>query len=409
MRVPEELVPLMDQGVIDAVLRPLMAGKEARVYLVSASGERRVAKVYKASNQRSFKHRADYTEGRKVRNTRQQRAMAKRSRYGRAELEAAWTTSEVDVIYRLRDAGVRVPEPFDFVDNVLVMELVADPRGEPAPRLVDMSFSNQEATQVFHLLVREVVKMLCAGVVHGDLSDFNVLMGPAGPVIIDFPQAVDPAFNNNARKLLLRDVRNLQHFLGRFAPQLKRTRFGPEIWDLYERSELRPDSHLTGRFKRDERQADTMSLLEEIEAIEREVRQRREALGLPPPRRARRPVEIAREEPPAPKQPEGGPRDDEEGGSSRRRRRRKKGSGEGGDQRQPQGPIVERRPPPGESHDHQRGRDHHRGRHDHPVPPRAEPQSEPPRGAAPQDGAPRRRRRRRRKPGPGAPNEGGGQ
>ena len=289
MRVPSSLQPLYDQGVITEVLRPLMAGKEAEVYLVISEGEERVAKVYKQAINRSFKHRSDYTEGRKVRNSRQQRAMNKRSKYGREQIEAEWRSAEVDAIYRLRAAGVRVPEPYDFVDGVLVMELITDDQGEPAPRLVDLEFSRTEAIEVFRTLLREVVKMLCAGVVHGDLSDFNVLMTHHGPVLIDFPQAVEAAHNRVARKLLIRDVDNLTQFMARYAPKLRHKKFGREMWDLYQRGELNPDTRLTGNYRPKRKVADTSSLLEEIETLAQETKRRREALGLPPRRPARKP------------------------------------------------------------------------------------------------------------------------
>ena len=330
MRTPDRLQSLVDQGVIQEVIRPLMSGKEADVYLVWSADEVRVAKVYKEAQNRSFKHRADYTEGRKVRNTRQQRAMAKRSRYGRAEVEAAWRAAEVDVIYRLHAAGVRVPTPHEFVDGVLVMELVCDEAGQPAPRLVDLAFAPDQAQELFHHLLQEVVRMLCVGVVHGDLSDFNVLITPTGPVIIDFPQAVDPASNRNARNLLIRDVENLTQFLARYARGLRRTRYAQEMWDLYERGELHPETRLTGRFRRSSRKANTMSLLEEIEQIERETRQRREALGLPPPRPARRP-KVRDGPPPRPigsADPEPASADPPSNGRSRKRRRnRRRGKG----------------------------------------------------------------------------------
>ncbi len=320
MRVPQGLSSLVEHGVVDEVLRPLMAGKEAEVYLVRSRGETRVAKVYKHSHRRSFKHRVEYTEGRKVKNSRQQRAMNKRSRYGREELEAAWHSAEVDTIYRLSAAGVRVPEPYDFIDGVLIMELIADERGAPAPRLVDVELSRGEARKLFDRLLREVVKMLCAGVVHADLSDFNILLSPDGPVLIDFPQAVDPSSNRNARKLLIRDVRNLTQFLSRWDKSLRRTKYAEEMWALYEKSALRPDTVLTGKFRGSNRRADTMSLLEEIEAVEREARRRREALGLPPPRPARRPVVREEAVPAGGKGGEGTP----EAGAPRRRRRRRR-------------------------------------------------------------------------------------
>jgi RIO kinase 1 len=226
-----------------------------------------------------------------VRSSREQRAINKGSRFGRARIEEAWGGAEVTSIQRARAAGVRVPMPHDFVEGVLVMELVKGEGGDPAPRMVDIDFSPEEAKQVFHILLREVVKMLCIGIVHADLSDFNVLMAADGPVIIDFPQAVDPASNQNARKLLIRDVANLTNFLGRYSPELRGTEYGPEMWALYERSELEPDTELTGRYSSGKKKADVSSLLEEILLVEEEARERREALGLPEPRRrARRPI-----------------------------------------------------------------------------------------------------------------------
>jgi RIO kinase 1 len=281
MSVPGPLSELLDLGVIDEVIRPLQAGKEAQVYLVVSKGELRVAKVYKDANQRSFKHRSDYTEGRRVRNTRQQRAMGKNSRYGRQENEAAWRNAEVDCLYRLFDAGVRVPTPYDFVDGVLIMELIGDNNGSPAPRLSDLSWSAREAETLLENLIQEVVRMLCAGIVHGDLSDFNILVDPKGPVLIDFPQAVDPAHNQQARRLLIRDVKNLTHFMARFAPHLRRRKYGPEMWALYERGELTPTTRLTGHFKSSEKKADTRSVLDEIQEAAREAAAKQEARGGP--------------------------------------------------------------------------------------------------------------------------------
>ena len=273
-KTPERLKALEDLGVIQRVIRPLMSGKEAAVYLVEAQDELRVAKVYKDASNRSFQNRADYTEGRRVRNSRQQRAMAKRSRYGRTEIEAAWRTAEVDAIYKLRTAGVAVPEPFDFVEGVLVMELVKGWDGGPAPRLVDMDLSRDEARALLDILIKEVVGMLCAGVVHGDLSDFNVLITPEKPVIIDFPQWVDPAHNRNARKLLIRDVDNLVGFLSRFDPSLQRLKYAPEMWDLYEKGKLKPHTKLTGTHRASTRKANVRRVVEEIQAAEVEHRRR---------------------------------------------------------------------------------------------------------------------------------------
>lgn len=275
MRTPAGLVPLLDQGVVDQVLRPLMSGKEAQVYLVISDGEERVAKVYKDAQHRSFKHRADYTEGRRGRNSRDQRAIQKGSKHGKAQEEEAWRSAEVDMIYRLRDAGVRVPEPYHYVDGVLVMELVKDAEGMPAPRLGEVELDAAQAQKVFDFLIREVVKMLCAGVVHGDLSDFNVLMGKDGPVIIDFPQALDAAANQNAREILIRDVANLNRFLlGHSAPE-QPLKHGAEMWEKYARGELRPDSHLTGKHKGSEARVDLRGLIHELEADERDEMRRR--------------------------------------------------------------------------------------------------------------------------------------
>ncbi|MFH1465743.1 MAG: PA4780 family RIO1-like protein kinase [Pseudomonadota bacterium] len=289
MRTPERLLPLIEQGIIEEVLMPLQAGKEAEVFLVRSGGETRVAKVYKELGSRGFRSRADYLDGRQVRSSRSQRAIDKRSAFGRREEEDAWHNAEVDALYRIRGLGVRVPEPFHFVDGVLVMELVCDEEGRPAPRLADRTLQRAEAQEVFHRLLREVVKMLCGGLIHADLSDFNVLMGRDGPVLIDFPQAVDPAVNNNARRMLIRDVNNLTRILGRYAPQLRRMRYGEEMWALYEQGELTPDTPLTGTYRGSSVQADTEALLAEIADIEREARERREALGLPPARPPRAP------------------------------------------------------------------------------------------------------------------------
>ncbi|MBW2244740.1 MAG: hypothetical protein JRH01_22390 [Deltaproteobacteria bacterium] len=265
MKWPASLVALVDYGIIDEVLRPLMSGKEAQVYLVRCGAEERVAKVYKEAEGRSFRQRADYTEGRRTRNSRDQRAVDKRTRHGRAQDEEAWRVTEVDRIRRLRTAGVRVPEPHEFVDGVLVMELVKDADGHPAPRLGDLSFSAAEAGTIYDTLIRETVRMLAADIVHGDLSEFNVLMGADGPVLIDFPQAVDPASNRNARTLLLRDVKNLHRFLSKFAPGRKIRHLGEEMWKLYEEGKLKPDSVMRGTYRAASGRAETGAVLALIE------------------------------------------------------------------------------------------------------------------------------------------------
>jgi RIO kinase 1 len=266
-------------GVIESVVRPLMSGKEAEVYVVISGGEPRVAKVYKEAQHRSFKHRAEYTEGRSTRNSRDQRAMHKRTAHGRAQDEATWRSTEVDMIYRLRNAGVRVPTPHHFIDGVLIMEMVAGVDGEPAPRLGEIELERDQALEVFHALLAEVVRMLCAGVVHGDLSEYNVLLGKDGPVVIDFPQSVDAASNQNARKLLLRDVDNLQRYTAQFVEGFRPRAYGQELWELYRRNQLTPDTKLTGRFHVAEERVTTDAVLSLIGDANHDERRRREALA----------------------------------------------------------------------------------------------------------------------------------
>ena len=260
MKTPTGLQPLIDDGVIDAVLRPLKSGKEAAVYVVRAGDQIRCAKVYKDMAQRSFQQRVQYQEGRKVRGSREARAIGKASKYGRKQQETAWKNTEVDALYQLRDAGVRVPEPFGYFHGVLVMELVVDADGHSAPRLGEVELSPEMARGFHRFLVRQVVKMLCVGLIHGDLSEYNVLVGPDGPVIIDFPQVVSAAGNNAARTMLLRDVNNLTASLGRFAPELLDSWYGEEMWALFEAGELHPDTPLSGRFTPDLRAVDLDSV-----------------------------------------------------------------------------------------------------------------------------------------------------
>lgn len=275
MKPPQRLQPLIEEGLIDTVVRQLMSGKEAMVYVVRCGDETRCAKVYKEATQRSFRQAVDYTENRRVKNTRQARAMAKGTRFGRQASEAAWQSAEVDALYRLADAGVRVPKPHNFCDGVLLMELVTDEQGDAAPRLNDVDFTPEQARAHHGTLLSEVVRMLCAGVVHGDLSEFNVLLGADGPVIIDLPQAVDAAGNNHASRMLLRDVANLRGFFGRFAPDLLHTNYGPEIWDLYQRGVLHPDTVLTGRFERKSGPVDVGRVMDEIDDARAEEAARR--------------------------------------------------------------------------------------------------------------------------------------
>jgi RIO kinase 1 len=265
MKIPQRLEPLVEDGLIDAVIRQLMSGKEAMIFVVRCGDAIRCAKVYKEANKRSFRQAVDYTEGRKTKNSRRARAMEKGTRYGRKVQEEAWQSAEVDALYRLAAAGVRVPAPYNFHEGVLLMELVTDAHGEPAPRLNDLEFSAEEALTYHALLMREVVRMLGAGIVHGDLSEYNVLLGAAGPVIIDLPQAVDAAGNNHARDMLERDVANLTNYFGRSAPELLVTEYGKEIWALYEQGRLTPDVPLTGRFDRVLPPVDLKSVVREID------------------------------------------------------------------------------------------------------------------------------------------------
>ena len=268
MKIPSRLQPLLEDGLIDDVTRQLMSGKEAMVFVVTCGDEVRCAKVYKEANKRSFRQSVDYTEGRKVKNSRQARAMQKGSKYGRESQEAAWQSAEVDALYRLANAGVRVPTPYNFYEGVLLMELVTDNDGNAAPRLNDVQLSAETAREYHAFLIQQVVKMLCAGIVHGDLSEFNILVGSDGPVIIDLPQAVDAAGNNHAKSMLARDVNNLLAYFGQFAPELITTQYAKEIWVLYERGDLKVDSPLTGRFAETNKAVDMQSVMREIKNAE---------------------------------------------------------------------------------------------------------------------------------------------
>jgi RIO kinase 1 len=266
MKTPKRIEPLIQDGIVDRVERQLMSGKEANVYIVICGENIRCAKVYKEANQRSFRQAVDYTEGRKVKNSRMARAMEKGTRYGRKEQEAAWQNAEVITLYKLATAGIRVPQPYGFYEGVLLMELVSDADGEPAPRLNDLILTAELAQQYHQILIRQVVRMLCAGIIHGDLSEYNILVDSNGPVIIDLPQAIDAAANNNARKMLERDVDNLATYFSQFAPELRSTDYGKEIWSLYESGELHPEIKLSGKFNRIEKKADVGAVMREINA-----------------------------------------------------------------------------------------------------------------------------------------------
>jgi|TARA_B110000467_G_C18280803_1_gene458459 RIO kinase 1 len=278
MKIPKRIQPLIDDGIIDAVISRLMSGKEADVFVVRCGSEIRCAKVYKEAMKRSFKQAVTYQEGRKVRNSRRNRAMDKGSKYGRKQTEEIWQNAEVDALYKLAGAGVRVPTPYGCIDGVLLMELICDANGDVAPRLGDVTISPEQALEDHSLVMLYVVRMLCVGVVHGDLSEFNVLLDEQGPVIIDLPQAVNAAANNQAESMLSRDVNNMTNYYGQFAPELLDTRYAKEIWELYEAGELHPDIELTGEFHEDEQSADVDAVLTEISAAIEEEEARLERM-----------------------------------------------------------------------------------------------------------------------------------
>lgn len=277
MKTPKRIQPLIDDGLVDEVVRRLMSGKEADVYLVRCGSQIRCAKVYKEAVKRSFKQAAQYQEGRKVRNSRRARAMEKGSRFGRKQQEETWQNAEVDALYRLANAGVRVPQPYGCFDGVLLMELITNEEGEVAPRLGDISMSDERALEDHAVIMQYVMRMLCVGLVHGDLSEFNVLVDSQGPVIIDLPQAVDAAANNNAQAMLTRDVDNITAYYGQYAPSLLDTQYAKEIWWLYENGELDPQVKLTGHFEDDIHDADVDAVLVAIKAafVEEQERQER--------------------------------------------------------------------------------------------------------------------------------------
>jgi RIO kinase 1 len=274
MKIPKGLQPLVDDGMVDTVVRSLKSGKEASVYIVACGGQLRCAKVYKEAQQRGFHKLAQYQEGRKTRSSRDARAMGKRGRHGRKVQEAEWKNAEVDALYRLVGAGVRVPAPHLVHEGVLLMELVQDAHGNPAPRINEVDVTADQARDWHGFMIAQITRMLCAGLIHGDLSEFNVLLDVNGPVIIDLPQAVNAAGNNNAFAMLERDVNNMRETFGRAAPELLETQYAHEIWKLYEAGELTPESVLTGRFERDSTAPDVDAVLSQIEDERREAEAR---------------------------------------------------------------------------------------------------------------------------------------
>ncbi|TCI01501.1 serine protein kinase RIO [Corallincola luteus] len=278
MKIPKRIQPLVDDGLVDEVISQLMSGKEATVYVVRCGDEIRCAKVYKEVMKRSFKKAVQYQEGRKVRNSRRARAMEKGSKFGRDQQEAAWQNAEVDALYKLAAAGIRVPQPFGCYDGVLLMELVTDDEGDVAPRLNDVVMPAEHAIEDHRIVMQYIVRMLCAGVVHGDLSEFNVLVDDYGPVIIDLPQAVDASANNNAQRMFARDVDNMTAYYGQFAPELLSTKYAKEIWALYESGELTPDAELTGDFVESEEITDVSSIVDEIKAAFEEMQENQQRI-----------------------------------------------------------------------------------------------------------------------------------
>ena len=274
MKIPKRIQPLVDDGLVDEVISQLMSGKEATVFMVRCGEEIRCAKVYKEASKRSFKKAAQYQEGRKSKNSRRARAMEKGSKYGRSQQEQAWQSAEVDALYTVAEAGVRVPHPFGCFDGVLLMELITDEAGDVAPRLNDVMMSKEQAIEDHQLVMNYVLRMLCVGIVHGDLSEFNVLVDEYGPVIIDLPQAVDASANNNAKAMLIRDVENMTNYYGQFAPELLHSKYAQEMWALYERGELTFETKLTGLFEESKVSANVDNVIEEIKAAFAEEQER---------------------------------------------------------------------------------------------------------------------------------------
>jgi RIO kinase 1 len=267
MKTPERIQPLIEERLVDEVICQLMSGKEAMIYVVRCGESIRCAKVYKEINRRSFHHSVDYTEGRREKNSRRARDIGKATRYGRKARHDAWQSVEVDTLYRLAAAGIPVPQPYSLFEGVLLMELITAEHGGIAPRLNDLTLTAEQSSDYYHVLTRQVVRMLCAGVIHGDLSEYNVLAGSNGPVIIDLPQAIIAARNNSARSLLIRDMDNLAAYFGRFAPELRAMDYGREIWTLYQSGKLHPDTHLAGYVEHNSRPVNVAGVLRAVDVV----------------------------------------------------------------------------------------------------------------------------------------------
>ena len=244
-----DLEQLLEDGVIDEVVARLKSGKEADVWLVRHGEQVLAAKVYKDRNFRSFKNNSGYKEGRAVRNSRTQRAMDKGSRFGQAAAEDAWKSAESDALHKLHAQGVRVPAPVLFYEGILLMHLVHDGEGNAAPRLIDAIIPPEQAAGLYQDLRTQAIKMLCADLIHGDLSAYNVLLGAAGPTIIDFPQVVSAAQNSTAESFFKRDIENLRGFFAGLDRTLETKTAGDahEIWHAYVRRDLAPDFVPSGR------------------------------------------------------------------------------------------------------------------------------------------------------------------
>ena len=315
MKFPQRLQTLIEEGLIDEVVRRITSGKEAEVFVVRSQGVLRAAKVYKEAINRTFKNRADYLDGRKLRGSRGERARARGGRFAKDQEEEAWQTAELSALGKLHAAGVRVPQPRAFLDGVLIMDLVLSADGMPAPRLADCGFNEAEARVLFGTVIHEVQRMLCAGVVHGDLSEYNVLLSVVGPVIIDLPQMIDAAASHAARGLLVRDVSNIRAFAARFAPDVAKLRYAEEMWALWERALLTPDTVLTGQWRDSTRQANVHAVQSAIADAHDERARELARRGGPPPRggpapapRGPRPEAAQGPRAPVPSQAPGAPR-----------------------------------------------------------------------------------------------------